>query len=693
MEKPTAAQSKTSAFMIIPSLFALISLFSCGSPTTMTQKTKVASPIILTADDKSVNTEDRKTLIITPTHSPIPTFTLTPTLSLVSPDARIRLGSGSIHQMAASRDGKAVLVSGPLGLFSYTAENMERELEIPTASRVLSAAISSNGSRIASISKNGEIDLWDGADGGNLWKIPPGSHTSSSNRMGYDDHPGTEIVFSPDDKMIAVAITSGMEVFLLNASSGEQILQLSSYMDTETANVSALAFSPDGKTLAALNFTKGVDFWDTSSGTQLPSGVLVSYDSRSIAYSPDGKTLAFNNANTVNFLDIESQTIRTATGEHGRYITAIAFSPDGKTVVSGSMDKTVKVWNPMNGSLVRTLSGHTDFVTGVGFTKNGGQIISGSLDGNLIAWNAASGARMAASHDFQNQVESISISPDGTLLAAGYKDGSIILWGTEDGSYRLMGSKHSDRVIDMAFSPDDTTFASGSADGTIILWSAGAGQQKTVLKADRWDVLTVDFSPDGAALASGYAKNALVVWNVSTGGSIKTLHFGRLEDAPAVSKVAYSSDGKKLMTLLENTGDRTAAVEVLDTSNWEVISLRQNKAFYANPIDFSKDGKYFVTSAANKVSLWDVEISELTRIIEGLAGKGINQVAISPNNKFIASTYFFSGDVQIWDAEKGELLKTLKGHNDGMNDLAFSADGKILASASFDGTIILWNIR
>ncbi|MBN3922196.1 serine/threonine-protein kinase [Nostoc sp. NMS4] len=274
-----------------------------------------------------------------------------------------------------------------------------------------------------------------------------------------------------------------------------------------------------------------------------------SSDVNSVAFSPDGTTLASaSDDKTIKLWNpVSGQVIRTLEG-HFNWIWTIAFSPDSKILASGSADKTIKLWNVETGKLIRTLDGNSDGVTSVAFSPDGKTLASGtaSKDMKIKLWNVETGKLIRTLEGHTSGVASVVFSPDGKTLASGSWDKTIKLWNLETGKLIRTLEGNTDSILSVAFAPDGITLASGSKDKTIKLWNLKTGKLIYTLKGHNDKVNSVVFLPsvgsNGITLVSGSSDNTIKLWNPVTGKLIRTLETG----SGYIYTVAISPDGQTI---------------------------------------------------------------------------------------------------------------------------------------------------
>jgi len=302
-----------------------------------------------------------------------------------------------------------------------------------------------------------------------------------------------------------------------------------------------------------------------------------------------------------------------------------------------------------------TYSGHADYVSAVAWSPDGKRIASGSGDHTVQVWDAASGGHVLTYRGHSSDVTCLSWSPDGKNIVSGSIDGKIEVWDATTGNHIYTYTGHSDAVFDVAWSPDGKRIASASNDGSVQIWDAFTGLHvishlsvlSSRLRRAAWNA--VAWSPDSKHVAIGGAGDATVLDAVT--GNI-TGYYGY--HGGGVHSLAWSPDG---MYLAVGRDDTTVQVwRVATTTNVYTYSGHSSDVF---SVAWSPDGKRIASGSADGlVQLWDALSGDHVYTYRGhtdfylghfTSGKAVNAVAWSPDGKRIASG---SDDmtVQVWEA-------------------------------------------
>ena len=287
----------------------------------------------------------------------------------------------------------------------------------------------------------------------------------------------------------------------------------------------SLAYRPDGA-IIALGGYKEVRLVDPSGKvTATLSGHAEAV--RAVAFSPDGKRLAAAGGlparkGEVKIWDVAGQTVTATITGHSDCIYAAAFSPDGATLATAGYDRLIKLWDATTGKEIRTLRDHVDAVFALAFTLDGKRLVSGAADRSVKIWDVAGGTRLYTLSDPTDGINTIALSPDGQRVAAGGLDKTIRVWrlGGKEGTLETSLIAHEDAILKLAWSPDGKYLASASADHTVKLWQASdLSEVRTYPRQPDW-AFGLEFSPDGKSLTAGLFNGLLETYEVDHGKTL-----------------------------------------------------------------------------------------------------------------------------------------------------------------------------
>ncbi len=310
------------------------------------------------------------------------------------------------------------------------------------------------------------------------------------------------------------------------------------------------------------------------------------------------------------------------------------------------------IWSKPTWSLQQTISAHSDWVRCMSFTPDSLKLVSGSFDKTIKLWQLETGTELYTLGERLKGVFALAVSPDGKLLASGSWDETIELWNLETGSLLYNLSQHKASVRALAIAPDSKTLISGSFDQTIVLWSLPDGTvTKTIL--DREPVAAIALSADGTFLVSTGDDGIVKIWSLASGLKIAESN----DNKYSIGSLSISPDSQ---TIAAGTVDGDLLlwrIEQIENSLPQQLSLIQTIKAHAGQVNaciFSPDSQYAITGSVDgKAKVWYKGADFLFRdkarsILKGDPGRSVMSVAIAPCGKLVAIGGA-DGTIQLWE--------------------------------------------
>ena len=643
-------------------------------------------------------------------------------MSWVLPEGAIsRFGHGPVMAMAVSPDGAYLAVATKIGLWWYELATMQPIALWETERGMLCAiAISLDGRLAATGDWDGVIKVWDIQRSTCITKIvrpveqknkntssiirslafsPDNQHlaaTRNRDERVYTWNPRTgtplatfydpqreshnrsrtlPVAFSPDSRLLACRAPAGTMgdpdvVLVWDVVSGERIACLTE----QPSFVHSLCFSPCGHALAIGGYKGTVQVWNVKTWEQ--EEVYQNYDATahmSVCYSQEGILHATENtleSGTVVVWDVERHEKRYTYVEKEREIERALFSSSSHFVVPGV--KEWAVWSPGDTTPHKLPHLHVGFPSSVAFSQDGKKLAAGFVwYGSTLFWDIANPMQPPNFFKISDDPRAVSVFTSEKIhsTAFAYDENSVKITvkigETDENTTPLTFTlPDSEAVVTAAaHAPLRHLIACGDSKGHLYIWDMRSGDVRCV-----------------------FTHSPPLCFHTQTPLE------GKWDD-DRISRLIFSQDGKYLVSIPSSSGTMANLWDI-DTGK-EISEFRVNRF---STVAFSPCGHKIACGMGNKIRLWD--INRCRTLWDLPHDPYLRALAFSPCGKYLASGVWWNPSVKtekvpihLWEVATGENIATFWGHPTDIQDLAFSPDGTFLASGSFDGTILLWDLK
>ncbi|MFT6181737.1 MAG: serine/threonine protein kinase/WD40 repeat protein [Paracoccaceae bacterium] len=511
-----------------------------------------------------------------------------------------------------------------------------------------------------------------------LWSLDQKKITSTF------PHDTKSLEFSHGGKRLLVNGRYG--VVVLDVPSGDSIWEL------EGGSHEA-ATSPDGRFLATSD-RQGITVWNTSTWK---SEQFFPGSSGSLTFSPNGNILATAGRDGVTLWPLEEEASPIVLEESPRFRFGgnnIHFSRDGKLVLLARNENptdsgfAIGLWEAESGKEIAMLPEsaegglHTGVISAMDFNRDGSLLASSSWDHSVRLWDFAKGSLLRTFLGHRGEVWSVSMSPDGDFVASGSKDGKVKIWPTDESTRHDSIDGH---WTSLGFSRDSKTIAVLDGEGTFVTFDIALGkkihtQAFSKSRTNRHRDVSANRNLDKLAEEQG---DGIVIIRDLKSQTETILEVGMRQ----IDSLSLSPDGKTLVVTSRREG----------MSWWDLADsdkpILQSKASLAH---FSADGSTLIVSHDNgSLVVWDTVTRKERSHLKIEPTSSGTRMALSRDGSLLAVTHGFQdyeNAITLWDTVSSKEVGTLKGHKQGIWSIAFSPDGRTLASSGGGGIVRLWNI-
>lgn len=629
-----------------------------------------------------------------------------------------RIGEGRLREIAFSADGAAVVFATTIGVWWYDLSTLSPIAVWETERGVVSTlAFSGSGERLAVGNHDAIVKVLDVPSGVCITEIKR-PHERQHGLSGI-----SRLAFSADGEYLAALTQRYDRVHLWHAETCALLSEFSTNPEIRPRGgrtLKPLIFSKDSRLLACAAPENFIWVWDVSTGESVACLRGHTAEVYALSFSPCGALLASGDASgTLREWEIATgKEVRVCSEYAEKYPVIPAYTASGELRAAGAYTSYITVWDVdrrekletfkhlgdikamcfENGSHLAVASpydfkvcrlGAPSIISEIPTQSYSPYFLTFSPDSQTLAsfgtgagafWNVATQEHQRIRRA-QTKIGCVSFATDGRLRALGsHKDGAVSVWDVET-KQTLAKLKGPGKVLSHPnarwfAAPTGDLWASGDRDGHVCIYDCQGKQ--AVCRGHTGGIRWLTFSPDAKRLASASRDETARLWDVASGEEIAQLSLTWVLDDALYKYDLLKGHSRDLQTVDQ--------------------SIAKGLSAGIETIAFSPCGNRLAGGLSKQIRFWDVRTSDVVMSI--LLPRGCSRpfaLAFSPCGQYLASgSWWFGTDkvsIRFWDVATGENITTLWSHPTDVQDLAFSPDGRLLASGSYDGTILLWDMK